>query len=90
MAALSARRSQTGCTSASSQTNGAYYSQSLNQIHVGTGEEFNESTIAHEYGHRLTAQFSVLSTPNYNNGWCDTPTPGHCVWCPENPTDAWQ
>jgi hypothetical protein len=69
---------------------GAFYSDDFNQIHIGSDEEWNEGTIVHEYGHRLAEQFSVLDTPNYNNGFCDVPTPGHCVWCPENLKDAWQ
>jgi len=69
---------------------GASYSDDFNRIRIGNDEEWNEGTIVHEYGHRLTEQFSFLDDPNYNNGFCDTPTPGHCVWCPENIQDAWQ
>lgn len=75
------------CHWPSTSTNGAFYSDDSNQIHIGVNEEWNEGTIIHEYGHRLTEQFSVLDPPNYINGFCD---PGHCVWCPENTQDAWQ
>lgn len=75
------------CHWPSGSTTGAFYSDDVNQIHIGTGEEWNEGTIIHEYGHRLTEQFSILDPPNYINGFCD---PGHCVWCPENIQDAWQ
>ena len=67
-----------------------YYSPSLKEIFIASGETWNEGTCIHEYGHVLSDQFSVLQASNYQNGFCDTPNPGHCVWCPENDNDAWQ
>src|SRR5690349_17426897 len=69
---------------------GAFYSNGLDQIHVGNPEAWVEGTHVHEYGHHLEKHFSSLLPSDYNNGYCDTPNPGHCVWCPENPTIAWQ
>ncbi len=70
--------------------NGAFYANSLDEIHIGPNETWTEGTQVHEYGHHLQRKFSSLLPTNYSNGFCDTPTPGHCVWCPENNTDAWQ
>jgi alpha-tubulin suppressor-like RCC1 family protein len=60
------------------------------EIHIGQDQTWVESTIHHEYGHHLSQSFATLTPTNYSNGFCDTPSPGHCVWCPENVTDAWQ
>jgi hypothetical protein len=81
----------TFCVWPSSQAgDGAFYSKALNEIHISPNRTWNEATASHEYGHRLAAQCGVVDTPNYNNGFCDTPKPGHCIWCPENLKDAWQ
>lgn len=68
----------------------AYYSGVADEIHVGTQEEWNEGTLVHEYGHHLSRKFSSDLPPDYANGFCDTPAPSHCVWCPENDTIAWK
>jgi alpha-tubulin suppressor-like RCC1 family protein len=60
------------------------------ELHIGSDETWTESTMHHEFGHHLSGSFATLQPTNYNNGFCDTPTPGHCTWCPENVTDAWQ
>lgn len=71
-------------------TNGAYYSGAADEIHVSTGAQWNEGTLVHEFGHHLQRHFSSDIPPNYMNGFCDTPTPSHCVWCPEDDTTAWK
>lgn len=71
-------------------TNGAYYSSVADEIHMGASAEWNEGTAVHEFGHHLQRKFSVLNPPDYDNGFCDTNGPSHCVWCPENDGDAWQ
>jgi alpha-tubulin suppressor-like RCC1 family protein len=71
-------------------TTGAYYSGVADEIHVGSPEEWNEGTLVHEYGHHLSRKFSSDLPPDYANGFCDMPTPSHCVWCPENDTIAWK
>lgn len=73
-----------------STDDGTYYSQSIGELFIASSETWNEGTCIHEYGHALSDQFSVLNPSNYVNGFCDTPKPGHCVWCPENDNDAWQ
>ena len=70
-----------------SQTN---YDHDAEEIHVETEHEWDELVHSHEFGHHVMNVFGVLQTPNYDNGFCDEDSPGHCVWCPENATDAWQ
>lgn len=69
---------------------GTNYDTDANAINVQTSEVWGEGTHAHEFGHHLTDSFSILQTPSYTNGFCDVPAPSHCVWCPENSSDAWQ
>jgi alpha-tubulin suppressor-like RCC1 family protein len=71
-------------------TLGAYYSSVADEIHIGAAREWAEGSAIHEFGHHLSRHFSVLNPPDYDNGFCDTPNPGHCNWCPENDGDAWQ
>lgn len=67
---------------------GAWYTPGLALIHVSTGEQWIEGTHHHEFGHHFMQTQAINTTPNYCN--CDSsPTNcGHCVWCAENPTDA--
>lgn len=61
-------------------------------IHITPNSQWNEITHGHEYGHHFMNNYSMASIPNYCvNPVCDTsPTNcGHCVWCPETDTDAW-
>ncbi len=71
---------------------GAFYSPvDPPEIHIGTDRQWNEITHSHELGHHYMYTFSVNTPPNYCNMVCDT-TPtncGHCIWCQENQTDAW-
>lgn len=68
----------------------AYYSSVADEIHIGASREWLEGTHVHEFGHHLSRKFSVLNPTDYENGFCDTPAPSHCLWCPENDGDAWQ
>lgn len=68
---------------------GAYYVWADEVIHVSPDRQWNEITHGHEYGHHFMANYSQNTTPNYCNGLCDCTSCGHCIWCPENPTDAW-
>jgi alpha-tubulin suppressor-like RCC1 family protein len=60
------------------------------ELHIGSSSTWSESITHHEFGHHLSQSFATMLPTNYNNGFCDLPSPGHCVWCPENVTDAWQ
>ena len=72
-----------------------FYNAYFDEIHI-TGEGgWEEGTIIHEYGHHwmhMVSNFDMtLGFPNtdggYDNGYCD---PGHCNWCEESGTVAWQ
>ncbi|MEZ5063469.1 MAG: FlgD immunoglobulin-like domain containing protein [bacterium] len=65
-------------------------SYSAGRIRVASNRTWNEVSHAHEFAHYLHDLYGTLSTPNYSNGFCDSPNPGHCLWCPENNSDGWQ
>ncbi|NOT01179.1 MAG: DUF1080 domain-containing protein [Phycisphaerales bacterium] len=80
--------------------NGAFYSASDDEIYIGPDEQWNEGTQAHEWGHHLLYEWTSPVPPSYCNGFCDaTPSVcggdmcggggGHCIWCNETDTDAW-
>jgi len=59
---------------------GAWYNGA---IHISSESEWHEPTIVHEWGHHWIKSFARQRSPSYCNGYCDTPTCGHCAWCPE-------
>ncbi|MDP2325452.1 MAG: hypothetical protein Q8N51_15685, partial [Gammaproteobacteria bacterium] len=69
----------------------SYVAWPLDQIRIDKSSQWHEHTHIHEYGHHWMYKFDVDAAllPDYNNGYCDTGSPGHCLWCPENPNDAW-
>ncbi|MBK8914696.1 MAG: hypothetical protein IPM64_08885 [Phycisphaerales bacterium] len=80
--------------------NGAFYSPSNSEIHIGPDEQWNEGTQVHEWGHHLLFDWTDPLDPDYCNGFCDaTPSVcgadacsgggGHCLWCAETDHDAW-
>jgi alpha-tubulin suppressor-like RCC1 family protein len=68
------------------------YSSDDRTIYITSGATWSEYTHVHEYAHYLEDMFSVLYPPEYSNpgGYCDSPSPGHCIWCKENNLVAWQ
>ena len=66
------------------------YNPDAQEIHVQPQDEWNELVHTHEFAHHLHNIFGNLLDPDYANGYCDTPTPGHCVWCPEHVGEGWQ
>jgi hypothetical protein len=69
---------------------GSFYSRDFEEMHIKPGDEWNEGTQTHEFGHHLNYIYGNMAESNYANGYCDTPEPSHCLWCPENDQDAWQ
>lgn len=62
-------------------------------IHIVPEDQWMEKVIVHEYGHRWMSQFTTPAIPLYCNGFCDDSIPfecGHCLFCQENGTIAWQ
>ena len=69
---------------------GSFYNPSFEEMHIKVEDTYNEGTQTHEFGHHLNNIYGNLIESDYENGYCDTPNPGHCLWCPENDQDAWQ
>lgn len=69
---------------------GTFYNPFFQEIHIEGDETWREGTHAHEFGHHLNEIYGNMLASDYDNGYCDFPTPSHCVWCPENLSDAWQ
>ncbi len=77
---------------------GGFYESFTEEIHMRPAGQWRETTISHEYGHHFFNMFAVNTSPDYCNGYCDGEVPctsgsdcedeGHCIWCPENQTDA--
>ncbi|HKK72312.1 MAG TPA: CARDB domain-containing protein [Candidatus Krumholzibacteria bacterium] len=66
---------------------GAFYD---GEINLSFDRRWREDTILHEYGHHVTDTFAGIVAPSYCNGVCDGDDCGHCIWCDETPSDAWQ
>jgi alpha-tubulin suppressor-like RCC1 family protein len=66
------------------------YDAGAEEIHIQPDDEWDELVVTHEFGHHLHNIFGNLLEPDYNNGYCDTPEPSHCVWCPEHVGEGWQ
>ncbi len=59
---------------------GAFYN---GEIYFSTGEQWNEDTGTHEYGHHWMELYALSPAPAYCNGVCDDDGCGHCLWCAE-------
>lgn len=68
----------------------SYYDDFYNEIHIVPDHMWDEVTHTHEFAHHLHYTFGNLLTPDYENGFCDDPDPGHCLWCPEHVGEGWQ
>ncbi len=67
----------------------SYYVSFFEEIHIIGGQQWQESTHTHEYGHHFLEMFTSTIAPDYCNGFCDQPECSHCMWCPETGHDAW-
>jgi len=66
----------------------SWYNSFWEEIHIAGAATWREDTHAHEYGHHFIENYSNFIAPDYCNGFCDDGECGHCMWCPENSTDA--
>jgi hypothetical protein len=66
------------------------YDTQFGELHIVGSQAWDEVIATHEYGHYLNDTFGNLLEPDYENGFCDTPDPGHCLWCPEGVGEGWQ
>jgi hypothetical protein len=69
---------------------GTAYDRDFEEMYIAGEETWNESAPMHEFGHHLHFIYGNLTVSQYENGYCDTPQPSHCVWCPENDQDAFK
>ncbi|GMU84061.1 MAG: hypothetical protein AMXMBFR47_39310 [Planctomycetota bacterium] len=82
----------------------SHYQPATQEIYLFSEHSWNDDTIIHEFGHHFVLSLHVPPQPDYGNGICDAGTPegdcfpnggtwppgnGHCGWCRENPSDAW-
>jgi hypothetical protein len=58
-------------------------------ITIAVDDEWKEDVVLHEYGHHLLHSKAESPAPDYNNGICDDPNPGHCWWGPERGSISW-
>ena len=76
------------------------YVRFFQEIYIEAGEQWNEATQTHEWGHHLLYEWTSPGDGDYCNGFCDDGSAtcggqpcvgsgGHCVWCRENDIDAW-
>ncbi len=69
---------------------GSRYSGFFSDLFLSPGIPFdNEFTVYHEYGHHILVKLAESPAPDYDNGICDDPSPGHCIFGPENGDIAW-
>jgi hypothetical protein len=70
--------------------NGTFYQNAFDSITLETDRPFgDEGVVFHEYGHHILSTKAESPSPNYDNGICDTPDPGHCLFSPENGIVSW-
>lgn len=68
----------------------SFYRAVLNQIYLRSNSAFgDEGVLYHEYGHHILSTQAESPSPDYDNGQCDTPDPGHCLYQPEKGAIAW-
>lgn len=68
-----------------------HYQDGPEEIHLQAQHQWNEDVTIHEYGHHFIHNYSSPPSTAYCNGLCDNNPPedcGHCAWCPENASDA--
>lgn len=69
---------------------GSFYDPDFEEIHYERGDEWDDGTICHEWGHYWHDMHAHTMMFDYCNGVCDDPGDcGHCGWCPENLEVAW-
>lgn len=82
----------------------SHYQSGPQEIHIFEDHSWDEDTAVHEFGHHFIHGLHTPPPPDYDNGICDAGSPegdcfpnggtwqstlGHCGWCRESFTDAW-
>jgi hypothetical protein len=68
-----------------------HYQAGPEEIHMNPQHEWMDDVVIHEYGHHFMYHHGNPPGTNYCNDICDNNPPedcGHCGWCPENESDA--
>lgn len=69
---------------------GSFYTSWIEEVHLEPGDEWDDHTICHEWGHYWQDKFGHTAAIDYCNGVCDDDDDcGHCAWCPENDPVSW-
>jgi len=69
---------------------GTFYQPAFDSITLTSDVPFGEEgAIYHEYGHHILSTKAESPSPDYDNGICDDPDPGHCLFQPENGRISW-
>ena len=69
---------------------GTFYAPVFASISVASDRPFGEeSSVFHEYGHHVLVTKAESPSPDYANGNCDEPDPGHCIFQPELGRISW-
>lgn len=74
---------------------GSFYESYWEEIHLVRGDEWEDGTITHEWGHYWNHMHAHFPNSGYElcNGICDTDPAndkcGHCMWCPESALVTW-
>lgn len=67
-----------------------FYQGAFDTITLERNRPFeDEAAIFHEYGHHILSTRAESPNPDYDNGICDDPTPGHCIFSPEKGRISW-
>lgn len=73
-----------------SSSGASFYTGVFRSIFLRNNAAFgDEGVLFHEYGHHILATQAESPAPDYDNGICDTPDPGHCLYGPEKGAIAW-
>ncbi len=71
----------------------SWYNPFWEEMHINSGKQWRDDTIAHEYGHHWMENFADQDGTDYCNSGdrCDDPDDcNHCLWCQETNVDAWR
>jgi hypothetical protein len=68
----------------------SFYNPFFQSITLDSDVPFaQEMTVFHEYGHHVLSTKAESPAPDYDNGICDDPQPGHCLSRPEKGVISW-
>ena len=67
-----------------------FYTPVLANLSIAEDRAFGEvASVFHEYAHHVLVTKAESPSPDYENGHCDDPNPGHCIGEPEKGVISW-